>query len=85
MDDKDITIATARECFGTEAGQKMLGLLLVELGFFHGKRETPDDIARINLATRLLQLLGVGLPGNEFNIAKAIMNMPFTLQEKENE
>ena len=81
-ENKDITISTFRECFGTEAGQKVLGMLLVELDFYNAKRETPTDIAKANLATRLLQLLGVGLPGNEFNIAKSIMNMPFTLGEK---
>ena len=84
-ENKDITIATFRECFSTEAGQKVLGMLLVELDFYNAKKESPSDIARSNLATRILQLLGVGLPGNEFNIAKGIMNMPFTLKERENE
>ena len=75
--EKDELQAVARECFGTSAGRKMLAVMLVELDFFNTKKETEAEMARSNYAARLLKILGVARPGNEFNVVEGIMNMSF--------
>ncbi len=75
--EKNETQSVLRECFGTPAGQKALAVILVELDFFNTKKTTEAEMARSNFAARLLKILGVFRPGNEFNVVEGIMNMSF--------
>ena len=46
-----------RRCFSTPDGRRVLGMLLIELGFFD-QNKTPEQMALTNFAKSLLRRIG---------------------------
>ncbi len=52
-------VASYRTCFSTDAGQRVLGDILLEAGFFDTDKFTPEEIAVQNFAKGILKKIGI--------------------------
>ncbi len=52
-------VASYRTCFSTDAGQRVLGDILLEAGFFDTDKFTPEEIAVQNFAKKILKKIGI--------------------------
>jgi len=48
-----------RLCFGTDAGKRVLGNILVEAGYFDTDLKTPEEQAVLNFAKKILNKMGL--------------------------
>jgi hypothetical protein len=55
----DNTITDYRACFGSGAGRRVLGHLLIEAGYFDTDLQTEGEIAVQNFAKKILRNLGL--------------------------
>ena len=55
----DSTITDFRTCFGTDAGRRVLGHLLIEGGYFDSDLETEGELAVQNFTKRIFRNLGI--------------------------
>ena len=56
---QDNQIASYRTCFSTDAGKRVLGHLLVEAGYFDTDLKTPEELAVLNYAKKILANVGL--------------------------
>ena len=54
----DDTITQYRQCFNTQAGKRVFGHMLADLGFFDTDLGV-EDLPRINYAHQLVKYLGI--------------------------
>ena len=66
-----------RECFSTAPGQKVLGHLLADMGFFDEDIKTPEDRAVANYAGTILKNLGLfGDPSTIDSFVSKLFEIP---------
>ena len=53
------TITAYRQCFITDAGKKVLAHLLIEAGYFDADLKSPEDLAVLNYAKKILHNMGI--------------------------
>lgn len=56
---KDNTVTSYRTCFGTEAGKRVLGQILMDAGIFDTDLKTEGEIAVRNFAQKIITKLGI--------------------------
>ncbi len=65
-----------RTCFGTEAGKKVLGDILIQSGYFDLDLETPEEIAIQNFGKYIVHNLGVNSVDNVDTYVQNLFNLP---------
>lgn len=73
-----------RNTFTTIAGKKVLGHMLVELGFF-STASSEEEVALQNYAKVLLSHLGIIQPNNVSRVTKALLDVPVGGEEQNTE
>jgi len=66
-----------REVFGTRVGKQVLANMLAELGYFNEIIATPEEIAHLNYARRLLSIMGIMQAKNVEGMVEMLMSLPF--------
>lgn len=73
-------IASYRTCFSTDAGKRVLGHLLLEAGYFDVDLKTPEEIAVLNYAKKILKNIGLfSKEGNKVVGIDSFVNKLFEL------
>ena len=55
----DNTVASHRACFGTDAGKRVLGQILIDGGYFDTDLKTEGEIAVQNFVKGIVKNLGI--------------------------
>jgi len=63
-------ITTYRQTFMTDSGRRVLAHLLTEAGYFDCDLKTPEEIAVLNFAKKIIKNLGIG--NNPDNICQMV-------------
>jgi len=56
---RDTTVLDHRACFSTDAGKRVLAYLLLEAGYWDVDIKTPEEIAVLNFAKKIIRNLGI--------------------------
>lgn len=67
-----------REVFSSGPGQRVLGQLLVDAGYFDTNLTTPEEIAVLNYAKSILKNCGLLQVGNVDSYVRQLFNIPVT-------
>ena len=59
MPEKNSQVASWRSCFGTDAGKRVLGQILIDAGYFDTDLTTEGEIAVQNFAKQIVKNLGI--------------------------
>ncbi len=59
MAKRDSQITSYRTFLATDAGQRVLGDILAEAGMFDTDLKTPEDLAVLNFAKKILKKMGL--------------------------
>lgn len=73
-----------RSVFGTEQGHEVLTDILNDCGFFSQEDLTEVEIAKLNVAKKILEKSGIWEPGHLRNIVDKLFELPI-LKGKEHE
>ena len=72
-----------RECFSTAAGQKVLGDILLQSGYFDIDLEAPEEIAMANFGKYIMQSIGIHYePSNVGSYVNSLFNLPWRTDDK---
>ncbi len=55
----DSQVTDFRTCFGTDAGRRVLALILAEVGVFDDDLKTPEDMGKRNFGSWILRQMGI--------------------------
>ena len=75
---KDGTQDVYRICFTTDAGRAALGMILIDAGYFDDAH-TPEDMAKQNMAKRVLRNSGLLPVKEEPAMVKSYVNSLFNI------
>lgn len=76
---KSETVTSYRACFGTDAGKRVLGDILINAGYFDTDLTTQEEQAVQNFAKGIVKKLGISGP----NIVGPYIQKLFELPSKE--
>ena len=76
MAEKSNHIASYRTCFGTDAGKRVLGDLLIRAGHFDTDLKTPEEIAVHNFVNNILRNLGITDVSNVSSYVQKLFELP---------
>ncbi len=80
MEKKDNTVTSYRTCFGTDAGKRVLGDILMDAGYFDTDLTTEGEIAVQNFVKRIVKKLGVcGGPQDVGSYVQKLFELPSKL------
>lgn len=57
--DRNAQMVSYRTCFSSDAGKRVLGDILAEAGMFDTDTKTPEELAVLNFAKKILKKLGL--------------------------
>ena len=81
----DLTLEYYRATFSTDSGKKVLAHLLADMGFWDSTIGTPEEIAVVNYAKKILMRIGViGIQNLDY-YANMFVNAPQIIKEREND
>ncbi len=78
MEKKDNTVTSYRTCFGTDAGKRVLGDILINAGYFDTDLTTTEEQAVQNFAKTIIKKLGIHGP----DVISSYVNKLFELPSK---
>ena len=74
---EDTTVVDHRVCFSTDAGKRVLAYILLEAGYFDCDIKTPEEIAVLNFAKKIIKNLGVCTqPQDMAGFVQKLMELP---------
>lgn len=65
-----------RQVFSSGSGQKVLGQMLIDAGYFDNKRTAPEDMAVLNYVKGVLKYCGLLKTENIDSYVRNLFNIP---------
>ncbi len=72
----DITVTSYRTCFGTDAGKRTLGNILIDGGYFDTDLKTEGEIAVQNFVKGMIEKLGIDGPKVVDSYVQKLFELP---------
>ena len=72
----DNTVTSYRTCFGTDAGRRVLGDILINGGYFDNDLTTTEEIAVQNFVKTIVKKLGISGPDSVDSYVNKLFELP---------